>query len=330
LPFDKLKCYGGLILLVTLVITSIYKTYCIRNFKESKFKYYWNRNLFKEITSYSGWNLFGALSSVFNNQGINIVLNLFFGPVVNAASGISYQISTSINGFVLNFMTATRPQIIKYYAQKEIEKMMTLVFQSSKYSFFLLYIITLPFLLETEYILKIWLNEIPYYVVTFVRIIIILSLIESMSYSLMVAAQATGKIKKYQIIIGGCLLLNLPIAYLFIKFGYPPESALVIMLVNSVICLFLRLVMLKQMMDLSIRSFIDSVLVPVIIISVVASIPPFCISYYSTLQGFMHFLSVCITALVASLLSIYIFGLRKSEKIELKTWIFQFFDKARK
>jgi O-antigen/teichoic acid export membrane protein len=330
LPYDKLKSYGVLTFFSTLIITSIYRIYCIRNFRESKFEYYWDKRMFKEITLYSGWNMFGALAGMFNNQGINIVLNLFFGPTVNAARGVAYQINTAISGFVQNFMTAARPQIIKYYAQGEKEKMLQLVFQSSKYSFFLLYIITLPLLLQTEYLLNLWLHELPDYVVSFARIIVITTLFESLSYPLMAAAQATGNVKKYQVIVGGCLLLNLPAAYLFVRFGYPPESTLIVMLVTTIICLFLRLVLLRQMVSLSIRSFVYSVLLPVTLVSVLAFILPFGVYYFGIEYGFMQFLLVCVTSIISGLLSIYVIGLKKNEKMKLKNWMSQFLKRIKK
>jgi O-antigen/teichoic acid export membrane protein len=138
--FDKLKLYSILIFVVISITSMTYRIYCRKNFEECRVSFYWEKGLFKEIVTYSGWNLFGALASIFNNQGINIMLNLFFGPVVNAAQAIAYQINTAINQFVQNFLMAARPQITKYYANGELEQMLKLVFQSSKISFFLLFI----------------------------------------------------------------------------------------------------------------------------------------------------------------------------------------------
>jgi O-antigen/teichoic acid export membrane protein len=213
---DKLKLYAILILGVTTIITLIYRTYCQKKFDECHYSFYWDSNLFKTIAGYSGWNLFGSLAGVFNDQGINILLNIFFNPVINAARGIAFQISNSINLFVSNFSTAVNPQIIKYYAQNENQKMQTLVFQSSKFSYFLLFIITMPVLLETNLILSLWLKAVPEYVVLFTRLVIITTLIDSLSGPLITSALATGKIKYYQIIIGGFKLFNLPICFFFL------------------------------------------------------------------------------------------------------------------
>ena len=179
----------------TCIVTFIYRTICKRKYEESSFTFYWDRGLFGKLMSYSGWNLFGATAGILNNQGINILLNMFFGPVVNAARAIAYQINTAVNQFVMNYFTAVRPQITKYYAAGEKKSMMDLVYQSSRLAYFLLFFLSMPILLETNYIFNLWLKDTPDYVVIFTRLVIIAALIDSLSYSLMSAAQATGKIK---------------------------------------------------------------------------------------------------------------------------------------
>jgi len=311
--FDKLKLYGILIFGVTTLVTLIYRTYCKRKFEECKFSFYWDTKLFKEIAFYSGWNLFGALAGVFNNNGINIILNIFFGPIVNTARGIAYQVNSSINQFVQNFMIATRPQITKYYASGEKEQMMRLVFQSSKFSFLLLFVLTMPVLLETNYIFTIWLKIVPENVVLFTRLIIISTLIDSLSYSLQTAAQATGKIKIYQSVVGGVMLLNLPFAYLLLKLGYAPQIVFYLAILNSVLTLFLRLFMLNKMVDLSISSFIIQVIIPSLLVTIVAYIPPFLI-YQRTAESFLGFLSVALTGFITSIITLYLLGLSKKER----------------
>jgi O-antigen/teichoic acid export membrane protein len=314
--FDKLKLYAVLILGVTTLVTFIYRSYSKKKFEECNFSFYWNLSLFKEIVSYSGWNLFGAMAGIFNNQGVNIVLNIFFGPVVNAARGIAFQVSASVNQFVKNFMTATRPQIIKYYAAGEKDEMLKLVFQSSKFSFMLLFIISMPVLLETEFIFSLWLKKVPDYTILFTRITIITSLVDSLSPSLMTAAQATGKIRLYQIVVGGVMLLNLPISYVFLKLGYPPQTVFYLALVNSVVCLYLRLALLTRMVELPLRSFNISVIIPVLLISVAAYIIPI-IFLNNVDAGFLRFIIICSTGMVSSSIAIYIFGLTKNEKLFL-------------
>lgn len=312
--FDKLKLYSVLMFMVTTFVTLLYRNYCQRNFRECKLKFYWDRGLFKEIATYSGWNLFGALANIFNNHGTNIVLNIFFGPVINTSRAIAYRINSSVNQFVSNFMTATRPQITKYYANGERNKMLSLVFSSCKLSYFLLLIISMPILLETKFILFIWLKELPPYVVEFTRLIVVGALVDSISYPLMSAAQATGKIKKYQMIVGGLMLLNLPLSYIFLSIGYEAISVFYIAIVNSIFCLFARLIMLRIILLLSIRKFVEKVIFPLISVSTVAYIMPFILLNYLD-YSFSRFIIIGLVAVVCSSMSIFFLGLQKNERI---------------
>jgi len=312
--YDKLKLYSVLMFATVCLITFIYRTICKRKYKECHFQFYWEKSLFNTLMSYSGWNLFGATAGVLNNQGINILLNVFFGPVVNAARGIAFQISTSVNQFVSNFITAVNPQITKYYAANEKDQMMKLVFQSTKLSYFLLFILSMPVLLETNFILLLWLKQTPQYVVLFVRLMIIAALIDSLSYPLMTAAQATGKIKKYQAVVGGMMLLNLPISYLFLKLGFLPQITMYISIVISIICLFLRLVLLRSMIGLKVKLFFKSVLFKVFSVSLISYIFPLLLLYRLD-DCLLRFLFICISGLVTSIGSIYIIGLTMNERL---------------
>lgn len=325
LPFDKLMSYAVLISIVTLITTSIYKIYCLKNYSESHFKWFWDRKLFKEITTYSGWSLFGALASIGNNQGINILLNLFFGPKVNASRGISYQLNSSINGFVQNFMTASRPQIIKYYAQGDLNNMEDLVYRSGKFSFFLLFIVSLPLIFETDYILTLWLNDLPIYITFFTRLIILTTLVDTMAYALITASQATGKLKYYQIVVGGCLLLNLPIGYLLLKMGLPPQSIFMLTFINSCICLYLRIYMLKGMLGFSIPRFLKKVVVKSLMVVVLVYVPLYFLSTHFP-ESFLRFLLITVIGVLWSIIVIFFAGIDKQEK----EYLFSIIDKLKK
>lgn len=312
--FDNLKTYAVLIFALTTIITFIYRIYSKRSFQECHYIFYWNTPLFKELLSYSGWNLLGAVASVLNNQGINIILNVFFGPIVNTGRGIAYQVNGAINQFVQNFMTATRPQIIKYYASNEKERMMKLVFQSSKLSFLLLFVLSMPVLLETKFIFALWLKEVPEYVVLFTRLIIIAALIDALSYSLMIAAQATGDIKKYMVVVGGLMLLNLPLSYLFLKLGFNPETVFYISIIITFACLIARTVLIKQMIsEFDIKYFYLKIIPRLLLVVVVSYI----LSYASRLifsEGVVqHLLTITVCILITSIV-IYTFGLNPEEK----------------
>jgi O-antigen/teichoic acid export membrane protein len=312
-PFDKLIFYSFLMFVITFFITMIYRSICKHQYKECSYQFYWNRSLCFSLMSYSGWNLFGASASIINNQGINILLNMFFGPVVNAARGIAYQVSGAVNQFVSNFVTAVNPQITKYYAAGQNKQMMNLVYNSSKFSFFLLFVLSMPFLLETKYVFTLWLKEVPEYVELFTRLVIIAALIDSLSNALVTTALATGKIKNYQIIVGGVLLLNLPVSFCFLKFGFQPQTTMYITISISIFCLFLRLWMLKSMVNLSIKEYIGKVLIVVISVSIVSYLIPLCLVFQLN-ESFAHFIIISGVGLMCSTISIYYLGLDKNEK----------------
>jgi O-antigen/teichoic acid export membrane protein len=297
-------------------MTSAYRTVCVRKYEECRFQFYWDKELFTTIVKYSGWNLFGAIAGILNNQGVNILLNMFFGPIVNGSRAIAIRVNEAVNQFVMNFLVAVRPQIIKYYAASENQEMFRLLFRSSKMSYFLLLILALPVLLETDYIISIWLEETPQYVVLFTRLVIITALIDSFSYPLMTVAQATGKIKKYQIVVGGMLLLNLPLSYWFLKMGYLPQVTFYIGIIISFICFMLRLWMLRGMVGLSIIDYFKKVIIGGLNVTVVSSIVPYILSRWLDVR-LMSFIIVTITSFAFSLFSVFFLGLSYNERKHL-------------
>lgn len=311
---DKLKLYAVLMFATTCIVSFIYLLVCKIKYEESRYKFYWNKDLFKTLISYSGWNLFGAVAGVLNNQGTNILLNVFFGPVVNASRGVAYQVSALVNQFVMNFHTAVRPQITKYYAAEKKDQMLSLVFKSSKYSYFILFILSMPVLLETNYILILWLKNVPEYVVLFVRLVIVNALIDALGYSMQTAAQATGKIKLYQAVVGGMMLLNFPISYILLKSGFQPQATMYVSIVISVCCLLLRLWMLRRLVNLSILGYIRKVLMRVIFVSVLAYIIPLYIVFKLD-ESFIRLIIIGVASLVTSLIIMYFIGLTTSERL---------------
>lgn len=312
-PYDKLIIYAGLIFCTTLITTIIYRVYARRVFPECRYSFYWNTSLFKEILSYSGWNLFGSLSGIMKDQGINILLNIFFGPAVNAARGIAFQVSSMLNKFVQNFMIAVRPQIIKYYAKKEMELLYKLVFQSSKFSFFLLFTLSIPVLLETNFLFSLWLKEVPSYVVLFSRLVILNAVVDSFTSPLGTSVLATGKIKKYQIVTGGTLLLNFPVSYIFLKLGFSPQSTMYIAIVFSLIGVVLRLVILDGLISFPVRKYFKDVILRSILSTVPACIIPWLI-LLNLEEGFIRFLLVSISSIIFSIITIYSIGLSRYER----------------
>ena len=326
--FDKLKFYAILVFTVALFIRMIYGIYCSRNFEESRFRIYWDRQLFKTLASYAGWNLWGNIASVVMGQGINVLLNIFFGPVVNAARGIAFQVRAAMNSFMQSFQMAMNPQIIKSYASGDRKYMHQLVFQGAKYSFFLLFMLSLPVLLETEYILKLWLKTVPEHTTVFTRLVLINILIDSISGPLMTAAQASGKIKLYQGVVGGLLIFNLPVSYLFLKLDFPPEITLYVSIGISIIALFSRLKIISPLVNLNILDYLKEVVFKIIPVILTAFIIPF-ILIINLNEGFIRLIVSGFSSLIFVGISIYFIGLKKTEQQFLKSKLKQVLYKIR-
>lgn len=313
-PVDKLLSFGFLILLVQIMDFLIYRCYCVRKYVESHLMLFFDMSLFKELASYFGWSIFGNLAMVFNTQGINLLLNVFFGPAVNAARGVAVQVQNIINQFVGNFQVALNPQIVKTYANKEMERMHQLMFASAKYGFLLLFLLSLPVMIEAKYILQLWLGIVPDHTVNFLRIILVSCMVNSLANSSTVAAGATGKIKAYSIAVGGTVLLPLPIAYIMLKVVLFPEVVFCVVLTFEVLALYLRLLFMKKMVSMSVKKYVCQVIFPALAVVVCSLIPPMLLHIYLP-QSLINVIVVIILCFVMTLCSIYLVGLKKNEKI---------------
>ena len=319
-PFDRLIMYAILMALVQLILIVSYYLYCRYNFLECKFTGKLNKNYSKEITSFVSWNLVGSLAGVAKEQGVNIVLNMFFGPVVNAARGIAYQVLSKLNGFVSNFQMAMNPQIIKDYASGNYSSMYTLVFRGAKLSYLLLLTLSLPVIIEAPLILKKKKKNVPDYTVIFLRIIIFTALLNTLSNPLIVSMHASGKVRDYQIVVGGISLLTLPIVYIALKFGAAPYYAMIIAFVIEFICHIARLYMLVRTINFPMWKFMKDVTFRVYIITILAIILP-SIAYQSINIIIIRFFSVCILSIIATLGFGYYLGFSKNDRKKIKTKI---------
>lgn len=318
--YDKLKVYAILMFCIQCIIRVIYGIYCKRHFIETQYKFIWDSKLIKEMFGFAGWNMFGIIASIGITQGINILLNMFFSPIVNAARGIAVQVQNAITGFSANFQLALSPQITKSYAQHEIKQMHKLIFASSKYSFLLLYFLSLPLLIETCQVLQWWLKEVPDHTINFVRIMLCISMVNVMADSFMVASQATGKIRTYQILVGGALLFIVPTAYIALKLGYPPESVFFTHLLYAILAQIIRVYLVRKLVHFSIFNYIKNVVIRIIAVALLSLILPlFC--YFSMNISFIRFLIVGITAVLSVIISTYFIGLEKTERNFIKTQI---------
>jgi len=310
---DKLIFYGLLMAGVVFINTAIYRTICIKKYSECKFAFFWEKDLFKELISYTGWNMFGSAVGVFKNQIVNIILNQFFNPIVNAARGIAAQVNSAVNSFAQNFSTAVRPQIIKNYASGEKAKMLQLMYRSCKATFLLMYVFALPLILEMPYVLKLWLKNVPEYAVLFTILALLDALIDTISYPIMAAAQATGKIKLYQAVVGGVLLLNAPIAFVVLTFGAAPYSVFIVSISVTSLAFIVRLCILKKLINFSFWNFIWKVFIPIICCAGLAFIVPYFVR--NLLDS--SFIRLCVTVIVSVIcvaLSGYFVALSKNEK----------------
>lgn len=307
---DKLIMYGLLVLVSSILITGIYFFTVVYAFKTPIFAY-WNKTLFKTIIGFSGWNLFGSLASVLNTHGVNLLINIFFGPIFNAARAIAVQANTIVNQFVTNFTTAVNPQITKLYALGDRENMQTLVYKSSKFSFFLILLLAVPLLFESETILDFWLGHTPALTNLFLKLIVINTLIDSLSYSFQTAVQATGNVRNYQVIVGSLMLMNLPISYVFFKTGFSVEYCFYIGIAISIICLFVRLFMLKQLLNFSPSKYWSQYMVRYFIIILFIA---FLYIMRNTLCNSISFLALVFCEIVFTAFLVTLFGLTLGEK----------------
>jgi O-antigen/teichoic acid export membrane protein len=228
--YDLLITYALLLLLVSLIVMVVYHFYCRRNFsRETEYHYYRDRKLFRELVSFSGWMVFGQLAVVGASQGLNIILNIFTGVVVNAAMGLANQVNTAVYSFISNFQIAFRPQLIQSYADAQYERHRNMVLNTSKYSFFLMAILAVPLLYFTEPLLSLWVgaDAVPQYTAAFVRVVVLISLVDALAGPFWISVQANGNIKRYNVVLTTINLLVLPLAFVLLKAGFPPAAVLI-------------------------------------------------------------------------------------------------------
>lgn len=328
-----IKYYGGdklILLAIISLIPSLIKQFYYwyfskRNFEECTYHAVWDKKVFKEMFGFAGWNFIGCTAGLAKDQGVNIVINMFTGPAVNAARGIAMQINGIIGQFIGNFMVAINPQITKEYAVGNYERMHQLIFRGTRLSYYLFMCLSIPIFLEIETILYVWLGQVPEHTVLFTRLVLVLSLAEIISNALITAQNATGKIRNYQIIVGGTLLMNFPISYILLRMGCIPEITIVVAIVISQICLFVRFLFLRKSVKLSSLDFIKKVYINVLSVTLVSMIAPF-ICYVSVDEQWARFFSVCATSLLSSSVAIYFIGCDKHERRK----IIEIWDKTKK
>ena len=317
-PFDKLIMYAAFMALIQIALLLMYFFYCKSKFKECKFTGKFNREYGKKVGSFVSWNLIGSLAGVAKEQGVNVVLNIFFGPAVNAARGIAYQVLGKLNGFVSNFQMAMNPQIIKNYASGELVSLYKLVFRGAKFSYLLLLTLSLPIVVEASLVLSLWLKEVPQFTVIFLQITIFTALINTLSNPLIITMHATGKVRDYQVVVGCLSLLTLPLVYIALKLGAAPYMAMVIAFLVELVCHFARLYMLVRSIDFPMVAFLRSVTFRMVLITMISLVLP-ALAHQTIDITSWRFIVVCILSLMSTIGFGYYLGFNKADRNILRT-----------
>lgn len=311
---DKLTIYAILLFLVSVIIFLMNYVYAQKKLLKRKLNIIFHKDLFKSMISFTGWSVMGAFAQVMRNQGLNIILNLFFGPVVNAARGISFQIKGALNGFIANIATSVRPQLVSSYAAGNKSRSTTLMYSISKINFFMLLIMALPIALEIDVILRLWLGSVvPEYANIFSQLILLIALIDVLNGPISMILYASGKIGFYNIVTSIVGLLILPLSYFTLKMGYPPYSVYFLSLAISILVQASSILIMKQKIGLGVGLYMKLVLLP--IVAVIASSVPIPFLLRMTIQDeTLRIITVSLSSIVCVLLSSYLLGLTKSER----------------
>lgn len=315
LDFDALILYGLLTTAVALFNLLLYFGYSKRNFKEIAIERTFRPSLFKEMLSFSGWNVFGTLGQMFKDQGVNLILNFFFGPIVNAARGIANQVNGGLQSFVTNITVPVRPQVVQSYSQGNIDRSLNLTYTISKLSCYVLLMMSLPIMLEINYILHIWLGDnVPEYTNVFVIIIVLNSFISNLNSAVSGVVHASGKMKIYQLCGGSISMVSVIFVYIAMLIWDIPSIALVVLLALDVIRQIVALFVLKSIVrEFSLLTYCYGVVIPLVAVSLLSLIFPVLVHNFIA-EGFIRFLVVFIVSVISVVVSIVIFGLNKNEK----------------
>lgn len=326
IPYDKLILYLLLLTGVAIVTRGAYMLYCRKRFAECRYRFCFDRELLRDMFSFSAWNIFGSCAYIAKVQGVNIIINIFYGVTVNAAQGIANQVNQAVTAFITSFTTAVNPQIIKLYAQKDYRRLYPLVFKGSRIAGFLVLLFVVPIVCETQGILDVWLYkvEIPHYTVVFTQLILINALIDSFSQSLITLINAVGRIARYQMVVGGILILNLPLSLLVLWLGAPPYAAMIVGCLLSLASLVARIIIISRQIEFPWREYIVKVLLraTIVIACVVVVVAAYKLIMPHYRFDFLVNIAVC---LIVTATCIYSIGLDATERHTIRekitTWI---------
>lgn len=319
-PFDKLISYAVLTVSVALIIRLTYSIYCKRKFEECRGRIVYDKKIFRDIFGFATWNFISNGVYVFNTQGVNMLINVFFGVALNAARGLATQIESAVATFVNNFTTAINPQITKSYAAGDLDRMHYLVCKGAKFSFFLLFVFSLPFLFETEVILKVWLKQVPDYAPLFTRLAFIQAMAGILGNTCYTACLATGKIKKYTVYVSIVAVFVFGLTWVGYKIGMPVETVYYVYIADWIVLLFVKLYQTKILTKLKPSRFIKEVIVRILPVAFISLIPPYLICH-SLEPSVSRFFVSSLVAVLCSLFVVYKLGLTNGERLTVNSRI---------
>lgn len=320
ISFDSLAAYSALYAAISLLNLLLYAIYAKCKFPEIRFRKKTDTTLFRSMTCFSGWNIFGSFSSIMKEKGIDIIINLFCGPTLNAARGISSQVNAGLMSFVSNIIIPVRPQVVQSYAVQNYDRTLHLTYGVSRITSCVIALISLPIILDTHYILKLWLgNNIPDYTEPFVIIVILISFVNNLNSAVSGVIHASGKMMLYQTVSSGVSLMCIPSAYLLLKYGFSPNYALLAVLVWTTLSQYASLVILKRVIRFTLTSYLKEVIWPIAQMLLLSSVLPVIIRLNLD-EGWPRFLLISFTCVVMTVLCSYLLVMQPTEKEMLKEY----------
>lgn len=321
IPDNKLIIYALLLLLSTVIDFAITIIYSLKKFAECSLKLKYDKARFKEIFSFSGWTLIGQTTIIANEQVLNIFINWFFGPIANGARDIAGRVNNMVAQFVFQFQTAINPPIVKSYASGDYTALRSLLVLGCKVSYLLMFIISIPIIVETPLIFKIWLGSTPEYTVWFLRFILINTLVDSMTGPISKCIQATGRVKKMQIWVSSILLCVIPLSYLLLKIGWQPYSVYYVTIIFGLITLLVRIRLLSDLIPMSSKEFIIKTFIPCLLSSLIVLIIMFSVKHLEKKDNIIIGFTNCIVSIIISIVCFYLIVLHKQEKVKINNII---------
>lgn len=311
-----LALYAFLTFLVSVIVTFVYKIYCNRKYQITHIIFKTEKSIMYRLASFSGWSLLGSFAIMTSNQGVSMVLNIFYGVALNATMGIANQVGNAVNQFVSNFQLAFQPQIVKYYAQGDFQQLQELIFRASRFSFLLLFAIAFPVVYNIDSILHLWLGDnVPEYTGVFCSLMIISFLFDALSAPLWMTIQASGKIRNYQIIISNIFFLNIIISYIILKLDYPPTSVMIVRLIISISILIFRLIFVRKRVEFPLRKYFFSIIIRLLVIVLLNTVIIDCINLILSIKGgIISIIINTIIFLVIYAITVLFCGINRAER----------------